>query len=90
MGAVGWSGTGASPPLAAALTAAGQAPVLSCVLESAGLPGLEGRTVLVTGANTGIGFNIALAVASRWLVVLAGVRRAGSQSPCSPPEVAGW
>jgi len=31
----------------------GQAPVLSCILEGAGLPGLEGKVVLVTGANTG-------------------------------------
>ena len=30
-----------------------QAPVLSCILESSGLPGLEGKVVLVTGANTG-------------------------------------
>ena len=30
-----------------------QAPVLSCILEGAGLPGLEGKVVLVTGANTG-------------------------------------
>lgn len=43
----------------------GQAPVLSCVLESKGLPGIEGKVVLVTGANAGIGYHIALAVASR-------------------------
>ena len=30
-----------------------QAPVLSCILESSGLPGLEGKVVLVTGANAG-------------------------------------
>ena len=30
-----------------------QAPVLSCILESSGLPGLDGKVVLVTGANAG-------------------------------------
>jgi NAD(P)-dependent dehydrogenase (short-subunit alcohol dehydrogenase family) len=43
----------------------GQAPVLSCVVEAAGLPGLKGRLVLVTGANAGIGYHVSLAVASR-------------------------
>lgn len=50
--------------------------MLSCILESSGLPGLEGKVVLVTGANTGIGYHTALAVASRGGRLVMGCRDA--------------
>jgi len=52
----------------------GQAPVLSCILEGSGLPGLEGKVVLVTGANAGIGYHTSLAVASRGGRLVMGCR----------------
>jgi NAD(P)-dependent dehydrogenase (short-subunit alcohol dehydrogenase family) len=43
---------------------------------AAGMPGQHGRTALVTGANSGIGFHVALELARHGAVVLLGCRSA--------------